>query len=170
VTAASVLCAVVASVRLGAGEVLVLGHHLDRMARAMALGAAAVYDSGHSTTVAEVVERTGGGPACVLVCADTLAALRVAVALVRPGGAIATIALPQGAEHQVDLRRLLDADLGLLEGVVAGRDVVLALLDDVVAGRLDASQVVDLGLPLARADEAYAAMDDRSAVKAVLRP
>jgi threonine dehydrogenase-like Zn-dependent dehydrogenase len=45
-----------------------------------------------------------------------------------------------------------------------------ALLADVLAGRIAPGRVFDLELPLAQVAGAYAAMDERRAIKALLWP
>jgi threonine dehydrogenase-like Zn-dependent dehydrogenase len=44
------------------------------------------------------------------------------------------------------------------------------LLADVLDGTIDPGRVFDLELPLEKVTEAYAAMDERRAIKALLRP
>jgi threonine dehydrogenase-like Zn-dependent dehydrogenase len=44
------------------------------------------------------------------------------------------------------------------------------LRDDVLAGEIDPGRVFDVSLPLADVAEAYAAMDERRAIKVMLRP
>jgi len=50
------------------------------------------------------------------------------------------------------------------------RAYIPPLLEDVVAGRIHPGRVFDLVLPLADVAEAYAAMDERRAIKSLLRP
>ena len=62
---------------------------------------------------------------------------------------------------------------GVVTAVVAGMVVARylpELVPAVLAGELDASAVFDLELPLEQAPEAYAAMDERRAIKVLLRP
>jgi hypothetical protein len=44
------------------------------------------------------------------------------------------------------------------------------LLTDTLSGRINPGRVFDLELPLERVADAYAAMDERRCVKALLRP
>ena len=55
-------------------------------------------------------------------------------------------------------------------GVAPVRGYVEELLADVLAGAIDPGRVFDLELPLAEVAEAYAAMDERRAIKVLLRP
>jgi hypothetical protein len=45
-----------------------------------------------------------------------------------------------------------------------------ALLEDTLSGAIDPGRVFDLELPLDRAPDAYAAMDERRSIKTLLRP
>ena len=50
------------------------------------------------------------------------------------------------------------------------RNYIEELLPEVLDGRLDPGRVFDSQMPLSRVAEAYAAMDERRAVKVLLRP
>ena len=57
----------------------------------------------------------------------------------------------------------------LIGGVAPVRSYIPELLDDVLAGRLDPSPVIDLVIPLEEVPAGYAAMDERRAIKAMVR-
>jgi threonine dehydrogenase-like Zn-dependent dehydrogenase len=167
---ATALCAVLACRRLGAERIIVLGNRQRGLELACRLGATDVIDSDDSTAVAQVVETTGGGPACALQCASTEEAMRTACAIVRPGGAIGYTGGLPGAADGLDRFRLRADGIVVRGGVPPARAYIEELMDDVVAGRLDPAPVLDLQLPLDRVGDAYAAMDDGIAIKAVVRP
>jgi threonine dehydrogenase-like Zn-dependent dehydrogenase len=50
------------------------------------------------------------------------------------------------------------------------RNYIAELLPEVLDGRLRPGAVFDLELPLAQVADAYAAMDERRAIKVLLRP
>ena len=56
----------------------------------------------------------------------------------------------------------------LIGGVAPVRGYIPELMEDVLAGRLDPSPVMDLVIPLEEAPAGYAAMDERRAVKVLL--
>jgi threonine dehydrogenase-like Zn-dependent dehydrogenase len=89
---------------------------------------------------------------------------------VRPGGAIGYTGGLPGAADGLDRFRLRADGIVVRGGVPPARAYIEELMDDVVAGRLDPAPVLDLQLPLDRVGDAYAAMDDGIAIKAVVRP
>ena len=70
----------------------------------------------------------------------------------------------------VDIRTLFGRNVGLRGGVAPVRAYIPELLSDVATGRIDPSPVFDLHIPLAEVAEGYAAMDERRAIKVLLRP
>jgi hypothetical protein len=61
-------------------------------------------------------------------------------------------------------------NVGVNGGVAPVRNYVEELLPELLDGRFDPSPVFDLELPLDQVAEAYAAMDERRAIKVLLRP
>jgi threonine dehydrogenase-like Zn-dependent dehydrogenase len=133
------------------------------------MGATDVLAADDPATVAFVRDATGGGASGVAECAGTQSALDLALDLVRPGGTIGSVGVPNGVER-VDLYRLFRHNITLRAGVAPARRYLEPLLADVLAGRLDPSPVFSAELPLDAVAAAYRAMDARQAVKVVLRP
>lgn len=121
------------------------------------------------TAAAEILEATEGGTSCVAECVGTQSALDLAIDVVRPGGTIDTVGVPNGVDR-VDLYRLFRQNVALRAGVAPARRYIEPLLADVLADRLDPSVVFSLDLPLQDVAQAYLAMDRRDAVKVALRP
>ena len=96
-------------------------------------------------------------------------ALAQALASARPGGRVGVVGVPHGVQA-IRPRALFNRNIGVSGGVAPVRAYTEELLADVRAGSLDPSPVFDLVLPLAEVGEAYAAMDERRAVKVMLRP
>ena len=61
-------------------------------------------------------------------------------------------------------------NVGLAGGVAPVRRYLPELLDLVLAGTIDPGRVFDLTLPLEKVAEGYRAMDERHAIKVMLRP
>ncbi len=163
------LCAVLAAVRLGADRVITLGHHADRLELARRLGATDVVTSRGEAAVEEVMEMTGGGAHSVLECVGVQEAMDAAVAMARPGGAVGYVGVP----HQVatiNIRRMFGSNISLRGGVAPARAYLPELLDDVMAGRIDPSPVLDREVDLDGVPAGYAAMDSREAIKVLVRP
>ena len=95
--------------------------------------------------------------------------MRQAFGAARPGGRVGYVGLPQ-SDVELDVRRMFRRNVGLAGGVAPVRAYLPELLDDVLDGAIDPGRVFDLELPLAQTPEAYAAMDERRAIKTLLRP
>ena len=75
-----------------------------------------------------------------------------------------------GPTVEVDVVRMFRRNVGLVGGVAPVRAYLPELLADVLSGEIAPGRVFDLELPLEETPEAYAAMDERRAIKALLRP
>ena len=65
--------------------------------------------------------------------------------------------------------RMFAHNIGLRGGSAPVRTYIPELLDDVLAGRIHPERVFDFGTDLEGIAEAYAAMDERRAIKSLLR-
>jgi threonine dehydrogenase-like Zn-dependent dehydrogenase len=118
---------------------------------------------------AAVLELTDGvGADAVLECVGTGAAMDTAFAVARPGSTVGFVGVPHGVELPV--RRMFQKNVGLAGGVAPVRRYLPELLDLVLAGTIDPGRVFDLTLPLEEVAEGYRAMDERRAIKVMLRP
>ncbi|MEV5547411.1 alcohol dehydrogenase catalytic domain-containing protein [Streptomyces sp. NPDC052309] len=163
------LCACLAARRAGAERIILVGRHPDRGDLARRMGATDVLAADDPAAVGLVREETGGGVPAVAECAGTQAALDLAIDLVRPGGTIGSVGVPNGVDR-VDLYRLFRHNITLRAGVAPARRYLEPLLAEVLAGHLDPSPVFSAELPLDEVATAYRAMDTRQAVKIALRP
>jgi threonine dehydrogenase-like Zn-dependent dehydrogenase len=91
-----------------------------------------------------------------------------AIGSARPGGRVGFVGVPHGA--QLPVQQLFDDNITVGGGVAPVRAYLDELLADVLAGRIRPGRVFDLELPLEQVAEAYAAMDERRAIKPLLRP
>src|SRR5215213_5828504 len=90
------LCGVIAARRLGAEQIILLGRHADRIALARAFGATDIVSERGDAAVETVRELTGGlGAHSVLECVGLGEAMRTAIAITRPGGAVGRVGVPQ---------------------------------------------------------------------------
>ncbi|TDW30120.1 zinc-dependent alcohol dehydrogenase family protein [Cryobacterium psychrophilum] len=163
------LCAVLASKRLGASRIIAMSRHADRQAVAREFGATDIVDLRGDEGVARVQELLDGiGADCVLECVGTKESMEQAIASARPGGMVGYVGVPTGGP--IEIRPLFGRNVGLNGGVASVRGYVDELLPEVLSGALNPGRVFDLELPLAEVAEAYAAMDERRAIKVLLRP
>jgi hypothetical protein len=162
------LCAVIASRRLGAERIVVIGHHEERLDIARRLGASDVV-CGRGQEAVEAAISLSGGAHCVLECVGAQSALDIAIAVARDGAVIGYVGVPHLVEA-LDLGLLFGRNIGVRGGVTPARAYIPELLADVAAGRLDASSVFDLVVDLEGVPDGYVAMDTRKAVKVRITP
>lgn len=163
------LSAVLAAVRLGAERVVAMSRHEPRQAVARRFGANDVIAERGAEGAERVMELTGGvGADRVLECVGTGGSMEQAFASARPGGTVGFVGVPHGVE--VPIRTMFGKNIRLAGGVAPVRAYLEQLRDEVLAGDLDPSPVFDRTLPLDDVAQAYAAMDERRAIKVMLRP
>lgn len=163
------LCGVLAAKRLGAERIIMLGRHEKRLEIARRFGATDVVTSRGEEAINAVQEMTQGGAECVLECVGNEASMETAIGIARPGGAIGFVGVPHGSET-INLGRMFMSNIALRGGVAPARTYIPELLDDVVAGKIDPSPVLDLTVDLNGVPSGYAAMDGREAIKVMVKP
>jgi alcohol dehydrogenase len=159
------LCAVLAASRLGAERILVMGRHDARLEVARRFGATDEVRERGEEGVARVRELTGGGTPHVLECVGTAQSNETAIAVCRPGGTVGHVGVPAESVGLMDLHM---RNVTLRGGVAPVRAYIPELLEDVLAGKIDPSPVLDLTVPLDEVPEGYAAMDERRAIKVMV--
>jgi threonine dehydrogenase-like Zn-dependent dehydrogenase len=162
------LCGVLAAKRRGAERIIALSRHADRQRLARAFGATDIVDARGDEAVAAVLELTDGiGVDAALECVGTGQAMDTALAVVRPGAIVGYVGVPHGVELPVEA--LFRANKGVQGGPAPARAYLPELLGDVLEGRIDPGRVFDFAIDLEGVPEAYAAMDERRAIKSLLR-
>jgi threonine dehydrogenase-like Zn-dependent dehydrogenase len=111
----------------------------------------------------------GIGADCVLECVGTKESMDQAIRSTRPGGTVGYVGVPNGGS-ELPIRSLFGSNIGVNGGVAPVRNYIEELLPEVLSGAINPGRVFDLELPLAEVAEAYAAMDERRAIKVLLRP
>lgn len=111
----------------------------------------------------------GIGPEAVLEAVGTEQSMEQAVHSVRPGGTVGYVGVPNGVP-QLTMRPLFENNTVLAGGMAPVRNYMDVLLPDVLSGAVEPGLVFDLELPLSEVAEAYRAMDERRAIKVLLRP
>jgi threonine dehydrogenase-like Zn-dependent dehydrogenase len=169
------LCGVLAARRLGAARVILLGRNEERWRVAQSFGATdRVTVRGTEEPAAAVRDLTGGlGADAVLECVGTRDAFDTAIAIARPGAAVGYVGAPQDLADgyaPLPIRRMFERNVALRGGIAPVRAYLPELLRDVLDGTLDPSPVFDLELPLEQVADGYRAMNERTAIKVLLRP
>lgn len=164
------LCAVLAAKRLGAERIVAFGRHPERLALAKRFGATDVISERGKEAIERALEMTSGGPEAVLECVGNEGSMEMASGMARPGGTIGYVGVPYGSLRGLNLRRMFSHNIALHGGVAPVRAYIPELLADVLAGKLDASPVFDRTVSLDGVPAGYAAMDDRTAIKIMVKP
>jgi len=163
------LSGVLAASQMGADRVIAMSRHEARQQIARAFGATDVIAERGEAGEAAVLELTGGvGADAVLECVGTGQAMTTALQIARPGATVGYVGVPHGVELPV--RKMFSRNVGVAGGVAPVRQYLPALRDDVLSGQINPGLVFDLELPLDKVAQGYAAMDERRAIKTMLRP
>jgi threonine dehydrogenase-like Zn-dependent dehydrogenase len=104
----------------------------------------------------------------VLECVGTQESMMQAIQCTRPGGSVGYVGVPHGVE--LDGQELFFTHVRLHGGPAPVRRYLPKLIGLVWERRIDPGKVFDLTLPLEQVAEGYRAMDDRRAIKTLLRP
>lgn len=163
------LMGVLAAKQLGAHRIIAMSRHKARQDLALDYGATDIIaergDQG-VTRVKELTQRIGAD--AVLECVGTQESMLTAINCARPGSMIGYVGVPHGV--QFDGQSLFFSQTGMIGGPAPVRRFLPHLLDLILTRQINPGRVFDLELPLAEAAEGYRAMDERRAIKALLRP
>ncbi len=165
------LSAVLAAKRLGAEQIILMGRHKDRTDLGREFGATDVVAERGAEGVERVRELTGGdGTHAVLECVGHMPAYEQAYGVVRAGGVISRVGVPQYEEAPVGFGSLFGKNITLTGGPAPVRAYIEELLPEVLDGRIEPGKVFDRTVDLDGVPEGYRAMDDREALKVLVRP
>ena len=161
------LLGVLAAKQLGAERIIAMSRHADRQALARRFGATDIVEERGDAGVARIKELTGGlGAHSVIEAVGTQESMMQAVHATRPGGHMGFV----GVSHDVALPGddMFMAGIHLHGGPAPVRRFLPELVRLIWDREIDPGQVFDLTLPLEKAAEGYAAMDERRATKVLL--
>jgi threonine dehydrogenase-like Zn-dependent dehydrogenase len=163
------LCGVLAASQLGAERVIAMSRHQPRQQLARAFGAIDIVTERGDEGIAHVKDLTDGlGADAVLECVGTGESMLQALRSTRPGGMVGIVGAPHGVE--VPIQDVFWPNVGLCGGPAPVRHYLPDLLDRVWNHRIDPGKVFDMVLPLEQVAAGYRAMDERRAIKVLLRP
>lgn len=162
------LCAVIAAKRLGAKRIIAMSRHAERQKLAREFGATDIVAERGDAGIAQVMKLTDGtGVDAALECVGSKQSMDTAAAIARPGSVIGYVGLPTDVE--VPVKRMFSDNIGLNGGVAPVHEYIPELIDDVLEGRINPGRVFDFATDLDGVAEAYAAMDERRAIKSLIR-
>ncbi|MDQ1593061.1 MAG: hypothetical protein QOG71_3688 [Pyrinomonadaceae bacterium] len=162
------LCGVIAARRLGAEQIILLGRHADRIALARDFGATDVVSERGDEAVERVRELTGGlGAHSVLECVGYEQSTVTALSIVRPGGAVGRVGVPQDEAIPAAQPTFFN-NITIAGGPAPVRAYIEELLPDVLEGRIEPGRVFDRVTNLDGVPDGYRAMNDREAIKVMI--
>lgn len=163
------LMGALAAKQLGAHRIIAMSRHKSRQDLALDYGATDIIAERGDAGVARVKELTQRiGADAVLECVGTQESMQTAINCARPGSMIGYVGVPHGV--QFDGQALFFSQTGMIGGPAPVRRFLPHLLDLILTRQINPGRVFDLELPLADAAEGYRAMDERRAIKTLLRP
>jgi threonine dehydrogenase-like Zn-dependent dehydrogenase len=162
------LSAVLASKRLGAERIIALSRNPARQAVALEFGATEILADRGDDAIAAVLERTEGvGVDAALECVGTGQSMATALAIARPGSTVGVVGAPHGVE--VHFEENFWRGVGWQGGVAPARAYIPELLGDVLSDTINPGRVFDFETDLEGIADAYSAMDERRAIKSLIR-
>ena len=163
------LLGVLSAKQMGAERIIVMSRHEARQKLAREFGATDIVAERGDEGVARVKDMTDGiGADSVLECVGTQESMMQAIQSTRRGGYVSYVGVPHGVE--LNGEALFYTHVHLHGGPAPVRRFLPKLIDLVWNGKINPGKVFDLTLPLEQVAEAYRAMDERRAIKTLLRP
>lgn len=163
------LSAVLAAKRMGADQIILMGRHQSRTDLGREWGATDVVAERGEEGVAQVLELTGGlGSHAVLEAVGHLPAYQQAYGVVRPGGIISRVGVPQYEEAPIGFGSLFGKNARLAGGPAPVRAYLEDAVAQVVAGELAPGKVFDRTIGIEATPAGYQAMDAREALKVMI--
>lgn len=162
------LSAILASKRLGAERIIALSRNPVRQQVAREFAATDIVGERGDDAIAAVLELTNGiGVDAALECVGTGQSMATALGIARPGATVGVVGAPHGVD--VPFEANFWRSVGWQGGVAPARAYIPELLVDVLNGAINPGRVFDYETSLDGIADAYAAMDERRAIKSLVR-
>jgi threonine dehydrogenase-like Zn-dependent dehydrogenase len=163
------LSAVLASRQMGAENIILMGRHQSRTDLGVEFGATEVVAERGEEGIARVMELTRGeGSHIVLEAVGHMPAYEQAYGIVRPGGVISRVGVPQYEEAPIGFGSLFGKNVTLTGGPAPVRAYLEAAIPQVLNGEIDPGKVFDRTVGIDEVPAGYAAMDAREALKVLV--
>jgi threonine dehydrogenase-like Zn-dependent dehydrogenase len=164
------LCGVIAAKRLGAERIILLGRHAERIALGREFGATDIVRERGAEAIERVRQLTGGhGAHAVLECVGHGEAVQTAIEITRPGGAVGRVGVPQGETIPASLPAFFH-NVTVGGGPAPVRAYIPELLPEILEGRIQPGRVFDRVVSLDGVPGGYRDMNERKALKVLIRP
>jgi threonine dehydrogenase-like Zn-dependent dehydrogenase len=163
------LLGVLSAKQIGAERIIAMSRNEARQKLARDFGATDIVTERGEGGAARIKEITKGiGADSVLECVGTQESMTQAIQAARPGGFVSYVGVPHGVT--LDGAPLFFSHVHLHGGPAPVRRYLPKLIELILNGSVEPGKVFDLVLPLEQVAEGYRAMDERRAIKALLRP
>lgn len=165
------LLAVLSAKQLGAEQIILMGRHQARTDLGREFGATDVVAERGEEGIEKVRQLTGGeGTHAVLEAVGHMPAYEQAAGVVRPGGVISRVGVPQYEEAPVGFGSLFGSNITLTGGPAPTSSYIDQLLPAVLDGSVNPGKVFDRTISLDETPEGYRAMDQRESLKVLVKP
>ena len=163
------LCGVIAARRLGAEQIILLDRHADRIALAREFGATDIVSERGEEAITRVRELTKGlGVHSVLECVGYEESTRTALSIARAGGVVGRVGVPQDALMPAAVSTFFN-NVTISGGPAPARAYIEELLPDILEGHIEPGRVFDWVGSIEGVPDGYRAMNDRKAIKALIK-
>ncbi len=163
------LLAVLSAKQMGAERIIAMSRHQSRQKLARDFGATEIVQERGQAAIDRIKEMTDGiGADSVLECVGTKESMMQAIGSTRPGGYMSYVGVPH--DVQLNGQDLFFSHVHLHGGPAPVRRYLPQLIELVWSHKINPGKVFDLTLPLEQVAEGYRAMDERRAIKTLLRP
>jgi len=163
------LLGVLSARQMGTERIIAMSRHEKRQKLAREFGATDIVSERGDEGVQRIMDMTKGiGADSVLECVGTQESMTQAIQVTRRGGYISYVGVPHGVE--LNCAELCYTHAHLHGGPAPVRRYLPRLIELVLKGTIKPGKVFDLTLPIDQVAEGYRAMDERRAIKALLRP
>jgi threonine dehydrogenase-like Zn-dependent dehydrogenase len=163
------LCGVIAARRLGAEQIFILGRHPDRIALAKDFGATDIVSERGEAAIEKVRAMTNGlGVHSVLECVGYDESMLTAVGIARAGGAVGRVGVPQSQTIPA-AKKSFSNNITIAGGPAPVRAYIEELMPDILEGRIAPGRVFDRTTNLDGVPDGYRAMNDREAIKVMIK-
>ncbi|MCS5721714.1 zinc-dependent alcohol dehydrogenase family protein [Herbiconiux sp. CPCC 203407] len=165
------LLAVLSAKRLGAEQIILMGRHQARTDLGREFGATDVVSERGDEGIQKVRDLTGGqGTRVVLEAVGHMPAYEQAYGIVRPGGTISRVGVPQYEAAPVGFGSLFGKNVTLTGGPAPTRAYIEELMPDILNGSIEPGKVFDTTTDLDGVPAGYKAMDERRNLKVLVTP
>jgi threonine dehydrogenase-like Zn-dependent dehydrogenase len=163
------LLGVLSAKHMGAERIIAMSRHESRQKLAREFGATDIVTERGDEGAERIKQLTNGiGADSVLECVGTQQSMMQAIQSTRRGGYVGYVGVPHGVE--ISGEQLFFAHVHLHGGPAPVRRYLPDLIKLVWDRKINPGKVFDMTLPLDQVAEAYRAMDERRAIKTLLRP